>query len=295
MQKNVTSELKRDDLVHVLHAGRNIFEVADPDVVGERVSLKPEPRILADAGITGNVALMQAQEFIEQHDGLNHVGRVSTHRLFATRTAVFCVTAHRPRGMRRVALVVVPDQRVGTADGCLQIFRVAGHFVKAEIGVAVFADDVRLDVVGSVGTPAFIVASTRIGRGVGHAGPGIIRWSRAMLEFIVHEVFEEGQHARIAGVGIEALDKALQHGAEVSRGVGPFLVGKEFVGGAVNVEAAVEIRQALAIVLIPENSPLRKNVRGIGIADVVGHRPREKFSLRVECDWPTRDGGLVND
>jgi len=64
---------------------------------------------------------------------------------------------------------------------------------------------------------------------------------------------------------------------------------------AVNVEAAMEIMQVLAIVLIPEDVPLGKDVRGVGVADVVGHGPGQKLSLGVECDGTGGDGGGIHD
>ena len=96
----------------------------------------------------------------------------------------------------------------------------------------------------------------RFWTGIGYAGPGVVGGCGAVFEFVAEEIFEKRNHARVAGVGIEALDESLEHGAKVSGGVGPLLVGDEFVGGAVNVEAAVEVMQALGVVLVPEDGPL---------------------------------------
>jgi hypothetical protein len=56
----------------------------------------------------------------------------------------------------------------------------------------------------------------------------------------------------------------------------------------------MEIMQALAIVLVPQDRPLREDVRGIGIADIVGHWPGEEFSAGIELDGASGDGRLVN-
>ena len=73
MQQHVARKLQRNDLIHVPHAGDGVFEVADPDVVSQRIFLKPVPGSGAYARVSLNIALPQAHEFIEQHDGLDHV------------------------------------------------------------------------------------------------------------------------------------------------------------------------------------------------------------------------------
>src|SRR4029077_10869626 len=141
------------------------------------------------------------------------------------------------------ALLVILYQGVGAADGRLQVFRIASPLIQAQAGVAVFSDHVRFNVVDSVRTPALVIPRTGIGGGIGHARPRIIRGRGAVFEFVVEEVFKEGQHAGIAGVGIKPFDESLQHGAKVAGGVGPLLVRDEFVGGLIDVEAAVVVVQ----------------------------------------------------
>src|ERR1700724_2089524 len=68
MQENVTGKLKRYHLVHVPHTGHDILEIAYPGVVGERVFLKPVPGAGAYLRVASNIALLQANEFVEQHD-----------------------------------------------------------------------------------------------------------------------------------------------------------------------------------------------------------------------------------
>src|SRR5271163_692151 len=105
--------------------------------------------------------------------------------------------------MLRISRLVVLDQRVGAPDRRHQIFGVAGHFIQAQVGVAVFSDDVGLNVILSVLAPAAIIGRAGIGGGIGHAGPGIACGSGAVFKFVVDEVFEKSQRARVTGVGIE--------------------------------------------------------------------------------------------
>src|SRR3984893_14781528 len=76
MKQDVAGKLQGDDLVQVVHAGNGILEIASPYVIGYRIFLKPVPGSGPHSCVTANIALPQAYEFIEQHDGLNHVGRI---------------------------------------------------------------------------------------------------------------------------------------------------------------------------------------------------------------------------
>ncbi len=48
--------------------------------------------------------------------------------------------------------------------------------------------------------------------------------------------------------------------------------------GAIEIETAVEIMVALAIVLIPKNTPLREEMGAVGVARVVGYGPRKQLA-----------------
>ena len=67
-----------------------------------------------------------------------------------------------------------------------------------------------------------------------------------------------------------------------------------FVGSAIKIEAAKKIGQPLAIVLVPDNGPLRKKIAGIGVSRAVWHGPREKLPLTVERHRPSGDGGFIH-
>ena len=98
---------------------------------------------------------------------------------------------------------------------------------------------------------------------------------------------------RVAGVGIKALDKALHHRAQIAGRIDPMLVRHEFECGAVEIEATVKVRQPLAIVLIPDNCPLREEIRRVGISGVVRHRPGQELALGIQCDGPAGDKGFI--
>ena len=68
-------------------------------------------------------------------------------------------------------------------------------------------------------------------------------------------------------------------------------VRHQFKCSAIKIEAAEEIGQALAIVLIPDNGPLREKIGGVGISGVVRHGPWKKLVMTVECDGPPGDDG----
>src|ERR1700683_5037861 len=116
MKKNKAGKLQRDYLVHVGHAGNHILEIADPDVIGERVFLKPLPRARAYSRVTRNVALLEANEFVEQHHGLNHVGRIWPHGS-AICSSVPRVTPYGPGRVFLVANLVILYQSIRGADG----------------------------------------------------------------------------------------------------------------------------------------------------------------------------------
>ena len=84
-----------------------------------------------------------------------------------------------------------------------------------------------------------------------------------MLQFVVRKGLKKLEGARIAGVGIKALDESLHHRPQIGRGVHPFVIRLQLKGCAIEVEAAVEIRKALAIVLIPQDCPLAQHVSRI--------------------------------
>src|SRR5258707_9829061 len=107
-------------------------------------------------------------------------------------------------------------------------------------------------------------------------------------------MLQELHCVRIAGVGIEPLDKTLHHGAQITGGIGPVRVRRHLIGGAVKIKTAIVVRKTLAMVLIPDDGPLRKKIGGVGVAGAVGHWPRRKLSLRVESDRPASNGGFID-
>src|SRR5216683_5602904 len=70
-------------------------------------------------------------------------------------------------------------------------------------------------------------------------------------------------------------------------------IGKELEGIAIEIKTAVEIRKALAIVLVPDDRPLRQKMRRVRIPDVVRHGPRQELTLGVELHRPASDGRLI--
>src|ERR1039458_2331041 len=58
---------------------------------------------------------------------------------------------------------------------------------------------------------------------------------------------------------------------------------------------AIEVRKALAIVLVPQDRPLREEVVRVRVAGVVGHGPRQQLSLHVQLHRMSRDRRLVGD
>ena len=154
-----------------------------------------------------------------------------------------------------------------------EVLRIASHFVEAQISVAIFADDGRLEEVLAVVAPPGIPAVSGIGRGVGHAGPRVVLRRQAVLKLVVDEVLEKGDGIGIARVRVKPLHEALDHGAEVSGGVGPVPFRLHLEGGAVEFEAAKKVVIALAVVLVPQNAPLGEEVGAIGVTRVVRHGP----------------------
>ena len=122
--------------------------------------------------------------------------------------------------------------------------------------------------------PAGVALRTGIRRCIRNLRPGIALGSPSVLQLVIHEILQKDERARIAGVRIESLDESLQHRAEIARRVDPVGIGKHFESCAVEVEAAVEIRQSLAIVLIPQDGPLGEEVRRVGITGIVRNGPR---------------------
>src|SRR5215470_946118 len=70
--------------------------------------------------------------------------------------------------------------------------------------------------------------------------------------------------------------------------------GHQFKRCAIEIEAAEVVRQSLAIVLIPNNRPLRKKMGRIRVPCVLRNGPRKQFSLSIESDRPARDGGFIH-
>jgi hypothetical protein len=99
---------------------------------------------------------------------------------------------------------------------------------------------------------------------------------------------------RITRVGIEALDEALHHGAQIPCGVDPVGIRGQFVSSAVKIEATVEVGKTLAIELVPDDGPLGQKMRGVGVASIVGHGPGEELVLGVEGNGAAGDGWLVH-
>ena len=151
---------------------------------------------------------------------------------------------------------VVLDQSVGTADGGAKVFCVARHLVQPPVGITIFSNDVRLNVVFAVPAPAGVAPGTGVGRRIRYARPGIVGGCQAVFQFVVDEIFEERERAPVSRVGVQTFDKAFEHGAQVSGGICPGVVGNLFVGGTVKIKTAMKVGQALSIVLIPENGPL---------------------------------------
>src|ERR1700722_7264039 len=152
----------------------------------------------------------------------------------------------------------------------------------------------RFNVILAMPAPAAVVTGPGIGRWVWHLSPRIVRRSAAVLQFVINEVLKEGESPRVSGVWIETFHKTLQHGSQISSRVGPGLVGDQLVGRAIKIEATVKIIKSLAVVLIQQDGPLRKKGGREGIADIVGHRPGQKFSSLIQFNRPPCDGGLID-
>src|ERR1700678_577872 len=57
MKQNIAGKLQWDYLVHVTHPGSHVFEIPHPDIIRERIFLKPLPGARTYPGITRNVGL----------------------------------------------------------------------------------------------------------------------------------------------------------------------------------------------------------------------------------------------
>ena len=77
--ENVTRELQRNHAIHVAEARRHVFEVAHPDVVLQRILLQPVPGRGARAPVAGKITLADAQQFVEQRNRTQHIGRIRAH------------------------------------------------------------------------------------------------------------------------------------------------------------------------------------------------------------------------
>src|SRR3982074_3557219 len=53
----------------------------------------------------------------------------------------------------------------------------------------------------------------------------------------------------------------------------------------------MEVVQALPIVHIPQNGPLREHVGRIRVADIVGHWPRQQLPFRIQLGRTPCNGG----
>src|SRR5215471_13297112 len=295
MQQDVTGELERNDLVHVFVAALHVLEIADPDIVLQRVFHEPVPGARTGFSVRRDVPLADPDELVKEHDRLDDIGGVWKHGFVVAKAAVAGEAAVGPGRIFSIAPLEVFHKGGGAQNRGAEIFGVAGHFIEADIGVAVFADDVRFDKVFAVLAPAGILFRARVRGRIRNLRPGVVGRGAAVFKFVVDETFKKFERARVAGVGIQALDEALGHRTEVASGVDPFRIGDEFEGSTVKIEAAVEIGQTLAVVLIPQYGPLREKIAGIRVAGAVGHRPREQFVLIIESYSAAGDGWLVHD
>ena len=194
-----------------------------------------------------------------------------------------------------VALGVVLRQRLGAADGLTQVARVAGHLVQAQIGIPVFAHHVWLHVILAQIAPSRVARRARIRRRVRYLRVGIPLRRQSVLQFVIKEGSQKCQCPRIASIGIQPLHEALHHGAQIPRRVSPVRVRMPFEGGAVKVHAAIEIRQPLAIVLVPHNRPLTQKVRGVGVTRILRHGKGQQLALGVQVHRAARDRVRVDN
>src|SRR5260370_15179801 len=151
----------------------------------------------------------------------------------------------------------------------------------------------RLDEILAVVAPAGVFLRTGIRGRVGNLRPGVVFRSCSILKFVVHESLQEFERVVSARIGVKALDEALHHGAQIAGGVDPVGIGGEFIGGAVKIEATVEVGKALAIELVPDDGPLRKKMGGVGGAGVIGHGPGQELVLVVKGIGAALEGWLV--
>src|ERR1700722_72367 len=152
----------------------------------------------------------------------------------------------------------------------------------------------RLDEILAVVAPTRVSARAWIRGRIRNLRPNVVLRSGAVLEFVVDEILEKFQRVRIASIGIKPLDEALHHGAQITGRVYPVGIRRQLVRGAVKIKAAVEVRKPLPIKLVPYDSPLRKKMRRVRVARVIGHGPRKKLVLGIERNGPPGDGGLVD-
>jgi hypothetical protein len=70
--------------------------------------------------------------------------------------------------------------------------------------------------------------------------------------------------------------------------------GNEFESCSIEIEATKIVRQSLAVELIPDDGPLRSEVRRIRVAGIFRHGPWQQLALPIEGDRPARDRSLVD-
>ena len=63
---------------------------------------------------------------------------------------------------------------------------------------------------------------------------------------------------------------------------------------SVEIKAAVEVGKSLTVVLVPQNRPLRKKIRGVGIPGTLRHRPRQQFVAAVQRHRAPGDGRRIH-
>ena len=281
MQQNVARKFQRNHIVHVDHGGRNVLEVANPDVILQRIGREPLPRGLAHFGILGEIALLQADQFIEQRYRPKNIGRVGAHAL-AFDAAVARVTAHGPGRMEIVSGFVISYEFIGKVNRGVQVLLLSRHFVEPHIGVAIFSNQVRFHVVFAVAAPAGVMLRSRIRRWIRHSRPLVTRGRQPVGHLVVDKLLQVGQRAPVAGVGIQTLDKTFQHCTQIGGGIGPVLVGDQLARGRINRKTAIVVRKTLALKLVLKNRPLRHEMRGVRVADGIREGPRQQFALTVE-------------
>ena len=173
MEQYVARKFQRNHLVHVAETGFHIFEIADPHVVLHRIFHQPGPRAFADFFISSGVTLIEADQFIKQHDWLNDVGGIREHPGAAVDAAIARETAVRPGRIAFIAWLEIFGERFSATNRSAQILRVSRHFVETKIRVAIFADHMGLDEILSVIAPTGVAAATRIRGRIRYLSPRV--------------------------------------------------------------------------------------------------------------------------